>query len=74
MSPSLGLSLCLSLCLPLFLCLFLSQIPSDDPSLLVEWFSVSSAPGVIDKLTWYQRLEDFFSQHGTSSDLGVKHN
>ena len=66
LSLSLGLSLCL--------CLSLSQIPSDDPSLLVEWFSVSSAPGVIDKLTWYQRLEDFFSQHGTSSDLGVKHN
>ena len=65
LSLSLGLSLCL--------CLSLSQIPSDDPSLLVEWFSVSSAPGVIDKLTWYQRLEDFFSQHGTSSDLGVKH-
>ena len=65
LSLSLGLSLCL--------CLSLSQIPSDDPSLLVECFSVSSAPGVIDKLTWNQRLKDSFSQHGTSSDPGVKH-
>ena len=69
-----NLCLSLSLGLPLCLCLSLSQIPSDDPSLLVEWFSVSSAPGVIDKLTWSQRLEDSFSQHGTSSDLGVQHN